>query len=323
MSLGVALHSEINRYKMLRENDENFENCPICGSVAQVEFEVPNERNIDCDLCGYYTIDINQFRLITTEDNRHIVSGYVRNRYENRERVYIEWRNVEELIEGISTPQSPLDYIDELVTYFHKNITRANDDVELSIPNDYSLFYFHDREEFDYILDKAKDLNYIEEPYHRGDFDEPVIFRLTLKGWEKAEELRKGNDNSKKAFVAMWFKEALNEIWRDGFYQVLDEIGYEPVRIDQIEHNNKICDEIIAEINKCSLLIADFTGHRGGVYFEAGYAMGKDIPVIWTCQADDIDDAHFDTRQYNHITWNGIDDLRHKLKNRIEATIQT
>ena len=67
--------------------------------------------------------------------------------------------------------------------------------------------------------------------------------------------------------------------------------------------------------------MADFTGQRGGVYFEAGFAMGLGIPVIWTCRDTDINDLHFDTRQYNHIPWANPKELRVRLQNRIEATI--
>jgi len=84
---------------------------------------------------------------------------------------------------------------------------------------------------------------------------------------------------------------------------------------------NKICDEIIAEIRKSRFLIADFTGQRGGVYYESGYASGRDIPVIWTCRQDDIGSLHFDIRQYNCIDWSSPDDLAQMLKARIEAVI--
>src|SRR5262249_20761074 len=32
----------------------------------------------------------------------------------------------------------------------------------------------------------------------------------------------------------------------------------------------------------------------------APLAMGRGLPVIWLCRADQIDAAHLDTRQYNH-----------------------
>ena len=77
----------------------------------------------------------------------------------------------------------------------------------------------------------------------------------------------------------------------------------DPVRIDLLQHNEKICDKILAEIRSCQFIIADFTLQRAGVYFEAGFAMGLGRPVIWTCMEDDFENTHFDTRQYNHIVW--------------------
>ena len=47
-------------------------------------------------------------------------------------------------------------------------------------------------------------------------------------------------------------------------------------------------------------MVADFTCEkgkvRGGVYYEAGFAQGIGIPVIWTVAKDSLDDVHFDTR---------------------------
>jgi hypothetical protein len=49
--------------------------------------------------------------------------------------------------------------------------------------------------------------------------------------------------------------------------------------------------------------------------------MGLGTPVIWTCRKDDIKNAHFDTRQYNHIIWSTAEELREALHLRIAATI--
>lgn len=95
------------------------------------------------------------------------------------------------------------------------------------------------------------------------------------------------------------------------------------LHMDLKEHNEKICDTIIAKIRKSRFMVADFTGLRGGVYFEAGYALGLGLPVIWTCKNDHKDELHFDTRQYNHILWIDESDLYEKLRRRIEATIPT
>ena len=97
------------------------------------------------------------------------------------------------------------------------------------------------------------------------------------------------------------------------------------MRIDRKEHVNKIDDEIVAEIRRARFVVADFThgdtGARGGVYYEAGFAHGLDIPVIFTCRKDRLDDVHFDTRQYNHIVWETPEELQDRLAKRIAAVL--
>jgi nucleoside 2-deoxyribosyltransferase len=70
-----------------------------------------------------------------------------------------------------------------------------------------------------------------------------------------------------------------------------------------------------------AFLIADFTGHRGGVYFETGYAMGRGLPVIWMCRKDDVDNLHFDIRQYNSINRSEPTELAKRLQKGIEALL--
>jgi hypothetical protein len=78
---------------------------------------------------------------------------------------------------------------------------------------------------------------------------------------------------------------------------VVQAAGYTPVIVNAVEHVNKIDDEIISQIRNARFLVADFTGHRGGVYFEAGFALGLGLPVFWTCKKDHLDHLHFDVRQ--------------------------
>ena len=156
---------------------------------------------------------------------------------------------------------------------------------------------------------------------------------LTVEGYKKLEEIEKPNQDSTRVFVAMWFDPSMDEVWDKGIKPAIAEAGYEPVRIDQKEHMDKIDDEIIAEIRRSRFVVADFThgkindkslhkkkrGARGGVYYEAGFAQGLGIGVIFTCREDQIDDVHFDTRQYPHIRWSRAEELKKALKNRIPA----
>lgn len=172
-----------------------------------------------------------------------------------------------------------------------------------------------------FVLNELRRRDLIEMPEWR------IIQRLSLKvtgaGIERIQHLEdeNGRNDSNQAFVAMWFESSLQGIYIDAIEPAIRDCGFDPLRIDGLEFNDKICDEIIAQIRKSKFVIADFTGQRGGVYFESGFAMGLGMPVIWMCREDDMDHLHFDTNHYNHICWSNADDLKERLANRIRATI--
>lgn len=151
---------------------------------------------------------------------------------------------------------------------------------------------------------------------------------IRSEGYQRLEELRKTNVASDQAFVAMWFDSTMDEVWEEGLEPGIRDAGYKALRIDRNESNNKIDDEIIAGIRRSRFVVADFTSDspenaRGSVYYEAGFAHGLNIPVIFTCRKDLLDHIHFDTRQYSHIAWEEEkpEALRKRLKDRISATI--
>jgi nucleoside 2-deoxyribosyltransferase len=166
------------------------------------------------------------------------------------------------------------------------------------------------------------DTGYIQGSFSLGGHVEVCP---TTAGWQEIDRLNRPKNDSSQAFVAMWFSPATNDAYSFGIEPALNASGYKAVRIDKKEHNNKIDDEIIAEIRRSRFLIADFTCEsksvRGGVYYEAGFAQGLGIPVIWTCKDTSLADLHFDTRQFAHIVWRDAADLFVQLKNRIGATM--
>ena len=147
-------------------------------------------------------------------------------------------------------------------------------------------------------------------------------FSLTPAGWERIEKITKHNSESKQAFIAMWFDPKTRQIYEQGIKPAIEGNGYLSMKIDEKPHNNDITDEILAEICKSRFVVADFTGQRGGVYFEAGYAMGIGVPVIRTVHRDDMKNLHFDMRQYQHITYANPAELQSLLRDHIAKTIR-
>lgn len=172
-----------------------------------------------------------------------------------------------------------------------------------------------------------------------------ITCSLTLSGWERVERQRKTIQSGDQAFVAMWFHPEMDAVFDDGIKPALLACGYSiPYRIDRTAHQNKIDDEIVANIRRSRLLVADLTGIRPNVFYEAGFAMGLGVPVIFTCAAahgghfvapspnqadvpdvisrrwfDQISDHAFDVRQYPTIAWADPAALAKALQHKIEA----
>lgn len=160
-----------------------------------------------------------------------------------------------------------------------------------------------------------------------------VEWQLTSLGHERLDDLTSKGAETKQAFVAMWFGADVQEAYLQAIKPAIEDAGYAALRIDQKDHANKIDDEIVAEIRRSKFVVADFTcpvtivdgqqiaSPRGGVYFEAGFAQGLGIDVIWSIRRNCLDHLHFDTRQYAHIDWENHDDLYDRLFNKIVAVI--
>lgn len=298
-------------------------NCLFCSNQVQTSgWESENEKRwyyTECATCGKFHVSERAHHHLVAEaylslEERRILSGGIRERTEAREDVYIT--DVDAFRASISTPADPLEAIDRLLLHLLRTAPRAGAEATLNLTTDYPLAFAHDADEAVYLLLRARDLGFIN-----WDGQSPARCSIAIEGWRHLRTIKYQVRDTRQAFVAMWFADEMNVAFTDGIVPALTETGYKPLRLDFAEYNEKIDDRIIAEIQKSGLMVADFTGQRGGVYFEAGFALGLKIPVIWTCRFDHAADLHFDTRQYNHILWNDPADLREKLKWRIEATL--
>ena len=155
-------------------------------------------------------------------------------------------------------------------------------------------------------------------------------FTFTPEGWDKVDKLRMDNKlnrrESNTAFIAMDFrnKDTHAELveGREAIKEAIKQAGYEPIIIDEMEHNQYIPLKIIEQISSARFVVADLTMQNCGVYYEAGLAKGMGKEVIFTCHENDFDNMHFDTRQINTIKWNEKENFVEDLSHRIFETIK-
>jgi nucleoside 2-deoxyribosyltransferase len=294
------------------------QSCPICGLEGLDVFTNKGDATlIPCRRCGTYkisrTAEVN-LRSERASVDRTILSAMVRYQNDRGDQPFLRSDTIDELIRSAPVPRSPLEALDNLVSYLGYHQSSFSSFV-LFHPDQFLITAGKDHKDFEFIKQMLIDQGLAYSPFKESLHQ----LRLTVNGWARFEELRAASADSRQAFVAMSFAPDVRPAYLEGIKPALEEAGYNPKRLDFTEHNEKIDDEIIAQIRRSGLLVADFTGNRGGVYFEAGFAMGLGIPVIWTCHVDWIDNVHVDVRVQNYIDWTSPADLRSRLQNRVQA----
>lgn len=242
--------------------------------------------------------------------------------------VFITAENYNDILKSSLIPHTINAKLNKLILYIYRKTVALGDRIELTDNLDYPICYAITPEEFNELLRVLHSLGYI---ISRADG-----IGLTYKGMEYAESISKMNSPSNSVFVAMWFSLEMASVYESAIKPAIEakECGsYKAFRVDNHEHNNDITDEIIAGIKECRFLVADMTGYRGGVYYEAGFAKGLGKPVIFTCRKDWFDGEldsdkkvikeriHFDINHQNIIVWEDPEDLKQRIINRIRATI--
>ena len=171
--------------------------------------------------------------------------------------------------------------------------------------------------EIEFFVDYLTTMGWINS--HRGG-----SCMIKVSGYQHVAEQTTNKDLS-QCFVAMWFDPSMDREYEEGIKKAVEECGYRPLRIDQKKDVNRIDDEIIAEIRRSRFVVADFThdekGDRGAVYYEAGFAYGLGLEVIYSCRKAPKNELNFDTRQYHHVLWETPEDLRKQLRDRIRARV--
>ncbi len=302
--------------------------CPLCKTNCAIERLDGDTISVRCPACGNYIAPFRiEFAFVNSE-NSYLISGITRNYYEiNKAPFKITYQmisdgNSEDFQTKIISqePKTVLGKAELFLQYIAHRSDYPGYMVEILLSRDYPICFCRNADELWFYINHLKEIGVIEGEFFAKD---PSSLSLTAEGWQKIESMTKPNIESNQAFVAMWFDPTMDEAFEKGILPLGDknETGFKMVLINQKHFNDKICDHILAEIKQSRFVIADCTGLRHAVLFEAGYAMGLGLPVIFTCKEGTDIKKCFDTDHYNHIVWKDAEDLKNKLKDRILATI--
>jgi nucleoside 2-deoxyribosyltransferase len=263
------------------------------------------------------------------EENKFIIQGLLLNNkfgYQREEPIYTNER-LEKIINEANIPKSPKSKLDNLINFlFSKQEfsgSKLNLNNSLTYDQDIKKLYFKNEDEFLFFMRTLHSLGLVDyELQQTKEGIVPYDIQLTFKGLEYVINLQEAGEVSKNCFIAMSFSATTSDL-RTALKEAIISCGYIPIIVDEIHYDSDVTinDAIISNIKKCKFLVADFTEQKHGVYFEAGYALGKKKPVIYTCNKSDFSNTHFDTNHYPHIVYETLDELIEKLEAKIKAWI--
>ncbi len=315
-----------------------------------------------CHRCGPIQLtpeDVEDFdRAKFKEKDKKAICKTLRNDWERRGRPdtgkKISFSDLKQIV-SLFRPLDPIEKMDHALIIFDKISFYVGSRVKPHIDHDYPLYYCDEQEELIAIcnlLFKEGLIYSPNPPYPHQNFT------ITAKGYQRLREIKKPNRFSRQCFVAMWFTTEMNKVYESAIKPAIEIVEegeslprFKAVKIDNVEHVNDINDEIIGQIRRSRFMVCDLTGYRGGVYFEAGFAYGLGLDVIYTCREDWFKEEilkneegqevtslydnnsneiqikkegiHFDLAHRNRIGWSpdNPEDFKMQLENRIKAII--
>ncbi|MFA5322084.1 MAG: hypothetical protein WC373_05365 [Smithella sp.] len=302
--------------------------CPVCKLQDQDvirKWDSGDRISYKCARCGKFTITHTAERTTEKKNLGSKLSAWI--------------RNLSEL--GMDTPEININILTEIEQsipdynpsdkqyLFLRNISRRSqypsDEVPLFPELDYPLAWASSPDEILFYIRFLVERDLLGLTDHKEitlfSGKGSISVAVSPQGWKYLDEYQQRAIELSQAYVAMSFSESMNKVWEQAIKPAINEAGYKACRVDSKQHTDKINAKIIAEIKNSLFVVAEVTEHKRVVYFEAGYAMGRNLPVIWCVNKDDLNKVHFDTRQCNHVVWKTPEELKEKLYDVICAVV--
>ena len=168
-------------------------------------------------------------------------------------------------------------------------------------------------------------VNIVSKVHHSGSHGASfLVVNLTLDGWEKYEEEKRGRFSGNYGFIAMKFGDTdLDPFVRNVVKPAIKEkLDYDLIDMRDVAKAGIIDNIMRVQIRDSAFVIADLTHDNHGAYWEAGYAEGLGKPVVYICERTKFEKerSHFDTNHCTTVPWSK--DEPEKFSQELIATLR-
>jgi hypothetical protein len=318
---------------------DNRTPCPICRTpnVARTAAGT-NTAEIHCPRCGRFQVQaLAETQLMNSPPAfppQHLLSGLCRNMWDilgEKPLITVDlfksWADLDKVAKIVIPRDNDLAGKSAYLLKYLRRHSKTIAEVVTLTPSELAVGFCSNKSELLFCLKYLSDKGQIEEeaaPQRKGPpGGGGLAYRLTPAGWAALDTATK--PAQPQAVVALALEKDNDPLWAVGFSSGIQAAGYTAVRIENKEYGNKITDELIVDLRRTTIVVADLTGQSPLAYFEAGLALGLGKPVFWTCEESEARDKKLwlEARQYVVTTWtrDKPEDFARRLAKRIEATL--
>jgi hypothetical protein len=288
--------------------------------------------SIECPNCGAYRIGYPEVDSLVSHwkedqpDHMAMISYRIRQMQRAGDPPYIgeEWlQNI--CSEDLEFPNA-FDQVENLIIFLAETL-KAGETMRLAPHTCQAAAGSSDRKVLSWVLQSALEQGWItgKVEEHWDESFQILNGTLTLDGWRWYNEIG-SHKQSRRAFMAMKFgDDELDGLVANCFKPAVAETGFELKPLSEDPEAGLIDNRMRVEIRRSRFLIADLTHHNNGAYWEAGFAEGLGLPVIYTCKREVLqhpdEEIHFDTRNQLIIMWdahrpeNAASELKAAIRN--------
>lgn len=237
---------------------------------------------------------------------RPLLSHLVRRRALQGQRVKIHSDLVKKAFAPDTRYPTAIEQVENLLIYLAENVPQPGQPVDIDIGTFQAIIAAATADTFRWVVKTTKDRGWIDG-IQQSAKDSFALARasLTLDGWTWYED-RGRHKRSRLAFMAMPFGfPDLDALVANHFAPAVGATGFDLRRLDHAPQAGIIDNRLRVEIRRSRLLLCDVTHGNQGAYWEAGFAEGIGLPVIYTCEASVLaaKKVHFDARNFLVVSW--------------------
>jgi hypothetical protein len=232
--------------------------------------------------------------------------------------------NIDEWQINVPLP-TPSEQLDNMILWLGDHQTSYASSAVINIPEVAAwigapITRNHGEAGFGWLLEQESTSDLVE---NRGEQASQRLLRLKMKGWARYQALKHAYVVSRRALMAMDFKNPeLDRVVEECFAPAVERAGFQLRVLRTGQPAGLIDDQLRVALRTSRFVVADLTDGNNGAYWESGFAEGLGRPVIYTCREKEWkkQKSHFDTNHLVTIVWN-VADLEAAGKN-LTATIR-